>query len=113
MFFNVSQKKISALSLKHFKKTSYICTKSLKSNNKANYKRMGYTNKEKLEWTMIFIHEFAEKNGLNMKQSFGYLSRFKGIDFIDNHYGYVHTQSFESMIEEITALCYRNGGRLK
>lgn len=42
---------------------------------------MGYTNKEKLEWTMIFIHEFAEKNGLNMKQSFGYLSRFKGIDF--------------------------------
>lgn len=59
--FNVSQKKISTLSLKHFKKTSYICTKSLKSNNKANYKTMGYTNKEKLEWTMIFIHEFAVK----------------------------------------------------
>lgn len=62
---------------------------------------------------MIFIHEFAKKNGLNMKQSFGYLSRFKGIDFIDNHYSYAHTQSFESMVEEISALCYRMGGRLQ
>ena len=72
-----------------------------------------YSNDEKLEWTMIFIHEFGNKYGLNMKQSFGYLSRFKGIDFIDNHYGFVHTQSFTSMVDDIAGYCKRQGGRLE
>ena len=72
-----------------------------------------YSNDEKLEWTMIFIHEFGKKYGLNMKQSFGYLSRFKGIDFIDNHYGFVHTQSFTSMVDDIAGYCKRQGGRLE
>lgn len=62
---------------------------------------MEYSNDEKLEWTMIFIYEFGKKYGLDMKQSFGYLSRFKGIDFIDKHYGYAHTQPFDSMVDDI------------
>jgi len=33
-------------------------------------------------------------------------------DFIDKHYGYVHTQSFESMVEDIAGLCRRKGGQL-
>lgn len=45
-----------------------------------------YDIKDKLEWTVIFIFEFGKKYGLTMKQAFGYLSRFKGIDFIDRHY---------------------------
>lgn len=46
---------------------------------------MEYSNKEKIEWTIIFVYEFGKKHGLNMKQSIGYLSRFKGTDFIDRH----------------------------
>jgi len=53
--------------------------------------------KDKTEWTVIFVLVFAEKHGLTMKQAFNYLSRYKGIDFVDQHYGYVHTQSFESI----------------
>lgn len=47
---------------------------------------MKYDMKDKLEWTVIFILEFGRKYGLTMKQAFNYLSRFKGIDFIDRHY---------------------------
>ena len=46
---------------------------------------MKYDVKEKLEWTVIFLFEFGHKYGLTMKQAFNYLSRFKGIDFIDNY----------------------------
>lgn len=74
---------------------------------------MEYSNNEKLEWTMIFIYEFGKKFGLNMKQSFGYLSRFKGIDFIDKHYGYAHTQPFGSMVDDVAELCKRKGGHLQ
>lgn len=73
---------------------------------------MEYNIKDKLEWTIVFIYEFGKKYGLTMKEAFGYLSRFKGIDFIDEHYGYAHTQSFETMIDEIGTLCRRMGGRL-
>jgi hypothetical protein len=74
---------------------------------------MEYSKDEKLEWTMIFIYEFGRKYGLTMKQAFGYLSRFKAIDFIDKHYGYAHTQSFESMVDDIAGLCKRNGWQLQ
>ena len=69
---------------------------------------MEYNIKDKLEWTVIFILEF----GLTMKQAFNYLSRYKGIDFIDRNYGYVHTQSFASMVNDIAEYCHRHGGAL-
>lgn len=73
---------------------------------------MGYSISDKLEWTVIFILEFGLRYGLNMKQSFNYLSRYKGIDFIDRNYGYVHTQSFASVIDDISEYCVRHGGAL-
>lgn len=71
-----------------------------------------YDIKDKLEWTVIFIFEFGKKYGLTMKQAFGYLSRFKGIDFIDRHYEYVHTQSFSSIVDDIAEYCHNQGGAL-
>lgn len=73
---------------------------------------MAYDIKDKLEWTIIFVLEFGRKYGLTMKQAFNYLSRFKGIDFIDRHYNYVHTQSFASMVDDIAEYCHRQGGAL-
>lgn len=73
---------------------------------------MEYNVKEKLEWTVIFILEFGRKYGLTMKQAFNYLNRYKGIDFIYRHYGYVHTQSFASMVDDIAEYCHRHGGAL-
>lgn len=73
---------------------------------------MAYNLQDKLEWTLIFIVEFARKHGLSPKQAFNYLSRYKGIAFVDSHYDYVHTQSFPSMVEDITEYCHRKGGTL-
>ena len=59
---------------------------------------MEYSTEEKLEWIIYFI--------------FGYLQRFKAIDFIDKHYGYAHTQSFRTMVDELSQYCRRMGGAL-
>ena len=74
---------------------------------------MEYDIKDKLEWTVVFILEFGRKYGLSIKQACNYLSRFKGIDFIDRHYEYVHTQSFASMVDDIAEYCRRHGGELQ
>jgi hypothetical protein len=62
---------------------------------------------------MIFIYEFGRKHGLTMKQAFNYLHRFQGMSFLDKHYDYVHTQSFKSMVDDITDYCHKKGGGLQ
>ncbi len=79
---------------------------------KLNISNMAYSVQDKLEWTIIFVREFGRKYGLTMKQSFNYLSRYKGIDFVDRNYAYVHTQSYASMINDIAEYCHRKGGAL-
>ena len=71
-----------------------------------------YSNAEKIEWTLIFVSEFGRKYGLTTKQAFNYLTRYKGVDFIDRHYDYVHTQSCQSRISDISEYCHRKGGEL-
>ena len=73
---------------------------------------MEYDTQDKIEWTLIFASEFGHRFGLTLKQAFNYLSRYRGIDFIDRNYGYVHTQSFQSMIDDIGEYCRRKGGSL-
>lgn len=86
-------------------------SKQRKTQNKQQ-KNM-YTNREKIEWTLIFVYEFGRRYGLTTKQAFNYLKRYKGIDFVDRHYDYVHTQSFESMINDISEYCRLKGGMLQ
>ncbi|MBQ9253626.1 MAG: DUF3791 domain-containing protein [Bacteroidales bacterium] len=73
---------------------------------------MEYAINDKLEWIMIFVYEFAKKFNMDMKQAFNYLYKFKGIEFLDKNYGYVHTQSFTSMVNDITEYCQKQGGNL-
>ncbi|MBR4677464.1 MAG: DUF3791 domain-containing protein [Bacteroidales bacterium] len=73
---------------------------------------MDYNIRDKVEWTLVFAWEFAKKYGLSLKQAFNYLRRFEGIKFVDRNYGYVHTQSFTSMVDDIAEYCHKNGGAL-
>ena len=73
---------------------------------------MAYNKYDKLEWTLIFVTEFGQRFGLTLKQAFNYLSRYQGIAFVEDHYDYVHTQSFKSMVNDIAEYCHKNGGAL-
>ena len=91
--------------------TCYCLSEKRKTQN--NQQKNMYTNREKIEWTLIFVYEFGRRYGLTTKQAFNYLKRYKGIDFVDRHYDYVHTQSFESMIDDIGEYCRLKGGMLQ
>lgn len=68
--------------------------------------------KDRIDWILIFVWEFGQKFGLNMRQAFNYLKRYKAISFLDKHYDYVHTQSFNSIVVEMAEYCQRHGGKL-
>ena len=73
---------------------------------------MEYNIKDKIEWTLAFVYEFSKRFGLSLKQAYNYLCRYKAIQFVDEHYDYVHTQSFSSMVDDMIEYCQRKGEKL-
>lgn len=73
---------------------------------------MSHQELNKLQFTIAMITEFAKKYHLKQKQAFNYLKRFKGMDFMDKHYDFMHTQSFDDVIESLKDVCKHNGGAL-
>jgi len=87
-----------------FKSKHYLCV--------INLKTMDETTKDKVEYIIAFISDFAKTHSLSTMQAYRYLERFKGLEFIDKFYGVLHTFSFEDAIDDLTAYCHRKGGAL-
>lgn len=68
--------------------------------------------KNKAEYLIALISEFARAHRLTDSQAYRYLDRFRAIDFITRHYDVAHTQRFEDVVNDITAYCRRHGGAL-
>lgn len=66
--------------------------------------------KEVVEYVVTAISEFAKRNFLTLKEASNYLLRFKGIDFLEKCYPAEHTLSVNDWVDDITAICKRNGG---
>ena len=67
---------------------------------------------KKLSYIIAVISEFAQAHTLNLQQAYRYLMRYKGLEFIDQHYDIEHTLPFEDVIEDLTAYCKTNGGAI-
>lgn len=66
--------------------------------------------KEVIEYIVTAISEFAKRYLLTIKEASNYLLRFKGIEFLEQCYAAEHTLSVRDWIDDITAICKRNGG---
>ena len=68
--------------------------------------------KDKAQYIVALIAEFADHFGLTTAQAAKYLGRYKALELYDRHYGYLHTQSFASNVRDLSAYCRRMGGTL-
>ena len=73
---------------------------------------MDKKNKNRVEYIIAVIGDFAKTHSLTTMQAYRYLERFKGLDFIDKFYEVNHTFSFEDVIDDLTSYCHRKGGAL-
>ena len=67
---------------------------------------------DKVNYMIDVISDFAAMHSLSNAQSYRYLNRYKGLEFIDKHYEVEHTLPFEDVITDLTAYCRRKGGAL-
>ncbi len=63
-----------------------------------------------LDYIVVCISEFASEYGMHMRDSYQYLSRYKGIEFLKEFYDVEHTLSFHEVLNDLTVLCRKNGG---
>ena len=74
-----------------------------------------YANERKniIEYLVVFVVEFAKHFGLTETQSFNYLDQYGAMLLLEQQYNYAHTQSFASIVDDVTQYCQRKGGHLK
>ncbi|MDR0790118.1 MAG: DUF3791 domain-containing protein [Bacteroidales bacterium] len=68
--------------------------------------------KNVIDYIAFIINEFSLKNSLSMKQSFNYLYRYGGIEFLDEFYDVEHCENPNLTLEALQHICKRNGGAL-
>ena len=54
---------------------------------------MSKTLKDRLDYLIALVSEFAATHHLSLQQAYLYLQQYKGLDFADEFYDVEHTQS--------------------
>jgi hypothetical protein len=71
------------------------------------------SDKYQIPYINACIRSFAKQYSLPLKNAYQYLKHFKGIDFLIEFYGVEHLLSIDDAVEDLTAICQKNGGRIK
>ena len=66
----------------------------------------------RIEFTVMCIGEFAERYSLSIYAAYTYLKKHGGIALMKDCYDAMHLQSIDDAIDDLTALCLRNGGNI-
>lgn len=67
---------------------------------------------KRIEYMAVCISAFGEHFDLTNVESYLYLKRYKGIDFLVDCYDAEHTLSIEDSVQDLHTLCLNNGGKL-
>ena len=59
------------------------------------------------------ITDFAEKNGISIKEAFLYLQKYNGLQFLMENYDIEHTLSKEDTLEALSSVTHKSGGHIK
>ena len=66
----------------------------------------------KTYYIIYCVSQFAQRFGLSLKQSYAYLKRYKGLEFLYECYGAEHLLSLVDAVDDLAFICHRYGGGL-
>jgi hypothetical protein len=69
-----------------------------------------YPIRDMIEDFVLLNERFAERYNTSWREAFNYLRQYGGLDFFERHYGYEHTQSYDSTVDTLARVCRNNGG---
>lgn len=73
---------------------------------------MNREEQNRISYYIACIGAFAEKFAVSNAFAYNYLSKYKGLAFINECYDIEHTFSIDDAVEDMQRICSRNGGAL-
>ena len=61
-----------------------------------------------IDYMVVCVNDYADRYGLSVVDSFDYLAKNKGLDFLEECYDIEHTLSLDTAIDDLAAICQRN-----
>ena len=68
--------------------------------------------RDKVEYLVLLIAEFAVRCKVTEAQSYRYLNQYGALALCDKQYDIMHTLSVEENVETLQSYCRRKGGTL-
>jgi hypothetical protein len=65
---------------------------------------------DKVSFITFIIPAFAEAYKMNVQQAYFYLKKYGGLDFLNEHWWALHTDSDTYAVRDIYEVCLDNGG---
>ncbi len=69
-------------------------------------------NADVIHYIVMSMGMFARRYNLTRREACTYLSRYKGLAFSINNYEAEHQLSLQECVDDMAAICRRNGGRV-
>lgn len=66
-----------------------------------------------IHYVVMGLGMFARQYKLTRKEACNYLSRFKGLEFTIRNYEAEHQLSLQECVDDMAAICQRNGGMVR
>ena len=66
-----------------------------------------------ISFVAMIVALFAKKHHLGEAAAYHYLTKFGGAALLVDHYGYLHTQDYEQVVDDLSEYCRRQGGSLQ
>ena len=63
-----------------------------------------------INYMVVCVNDYADRHGLSYAETFDYLLRNKGLDFLEDCYDAEHTLSLDTALDDLDAICKRNEG---
>lgn len=70
----------------------------------------GAIDKRLVGYVVANIGEFARTHDMTVREASNYLNRYKGLDFLTEHYAAEHLLSIGDSVQDLTRVCRNNGG---
>lgn len=66
----------------------------------------------KIGFVAIIVALFAKRHRYSEPVAYQYLSRYGGDKLLVEHYGFLHTQDFDQVVDDLGMYCRSQGGTL-
>ena len=67
-------------------------------------------NQKLISYIVLCIKSFSKEFNMSFVEAYRYLENFGAIQFIVKHYEIEHTLSIDDAVEDMQAICRKNGG---